>query len=143
MDWTQRRILCERHILLIFCDVISPVEPQCNLQQYGGLSYFISCEIICVYLYSSCLRPLCCKINVSVSIKGLSCVVLVCKEMHWSYVGSLSERRVCLVPNVIEDSSLDDLLERVTSPALIRIYSSCDNTVSIIFLLMTIDCSVE
>ena len=70
----------------------------------------------------------------SVHLKGLSSAVLCCKEIHWSYVESMSKRRFSLVPKFIEDRPVDELFESLWSPVLIRINCSCDITVSLSFL---------
>ena len=70
----------------------------------------------------------------SVHLKGFSCAVLSCKEIHWSYVESMSKRRFSLVPKFIEDRPVDELFDSLWSPVLIRINCSCDITVSLSFL---------
>jgi len=77
-------------------------------------------------LYVHCVS----KEKFSVCIKGFTCVTLVCRETHVSYVENMSERRRCLVPDVIENQSVDVLLEGRTAPLLVRVNSSCDITVS-------------
>ena len=67
----------------------------------------------------------------SVNLKGFSCAALCCKEIHWSYLESMSQRRVCLVPKFVEDDATDELVDGLLSPVLIRINSSSDITVSI------------
>ena len=71
------------------------------------------------------------KEDFSVHLKGFSCAALMCKEIHFSYLESMSKRRVCLLPKFIEDGSVEELFSGVSSPALIRMNSSCDITVSI------------
>ena len=70
----------------------------------------------------------------SVHLKGFSCAALCCKEIHWSYLESMSQRRVCLVPKFVDDDATDELFEGLLSPVLIRINSSSDITVSIYLL---------
>ena len=70
----------------------------------------------------------------SVHLKGFSCAVLCCKEIHWSYLESMSKRRFSLVPKFIEDRPVDELFDSLWSPVLIRINCSCDITVSLSFL---------
>ena len=67
----------------------------------------------------------------SVNLKGFSCAALCCKEIHWSYLESMSQRRVCLVPKFVQDDATDELFDGLPSPVLIRINSSSDITVSI------------
>ena len=72
------------------------------------------------------------KEDFSVHLKGFLCAALMCKEIHFSYLESMSKRRVRLLPKFIEDSSVEELFSGVSSPALIRMNSSCgDITVSI------------
>ena len=52
----------------------------------------------------------------SVHLKGFSCAALCCKEIHWSYLESMSQRRVCLVPKFIEDGATDELFDGLLSP---------------------------
>ena len=70
----------------------------------------------------------------SVHLKGFSCAAPCCKEIHWSYLESMSQRRVCLVPKFMEDGATDELFNGLLSPVLIRINSSSDITVSIVLL---------
>ena len=76
-----------------------------------------------------------------VNLKGFSCAALCCKEIHWSYLESMSQRRVCLVPKFIEDGAIDELFDGLQSAALIRINSSSDITVSIVLLFYNIQFS--
>ena len=52
----------------------------------------------------------------SVTLKGFICVTL--------------ERRRCLIPDVVENQSVDVLLEERAAPLLIHVNSLCDITVS-------------
>ena len=71
--------------------------------------------------------------NFSVHLEGFPCTVLICTEIHRSYVESIhvSQRRVCLVPKYI----VDELFSGLSSPALIKINSTCDIMVRILFYL--------
>ena len=66
----------------------------------------------------------------TVRLKGFTCVTLVCRETHVSYLENMSERRHCLIPDVVENQSMDVLLEGRAAPLLVRVNSSCDITVS-------------
>ena len=66
----------------------------------------------------------------TVRLKGFTCVTLVCRETHVSYLVNMSERRRCLIPDVVENQSVDVLLEGRAAPLLVRVNSSCDITVS-------------
>ena len=66
------------------------------------------------------------------NLKGFSCAALCCKEIHWSYLESMSQRRVCLVPKFVEEAAVDELVDGLRSPVSIRINSSSDITVSIV-----------
>ena len=79
----------------------------------------------------------------SVHLKGFSCAVLCCKEIHWSYVESMSKRRVSLVPKFIEDRPVDELFDSLRSPVLIRINCSCDITVSLSFVFTKNDSNLS
>lgn len=81
-------------------------------------------------IYVHCLS----KEDFSVHLKGFSCAALMCKEINLSYLESMSKWRVCLLPKFIEDRSVEELFSGVSSPALIRMNSSCDITVSIFSL---------
>ena len=70
----------------------------------------------------------------SVCLKGFSCAALCCREIHWSYLQSMQERRVSLVPKYIEEQSVEELFDGLSSPVLTRINCSCDITVSICFM---------
>ncbi|KAJ7371633.1 hypothetical protein OS493_024312 [Desmophyllum pertusum] len=64
----------------------------------------------------------------SVHLKGFPCAALCCKEIHWSYLESMAERRVCLVPKFNDDALVEELFDGLSSPVLIRTNSSCDIT---------------
>jgi len=64
----------------------------------------------------------------SVCLKGFSCAALCCREIHWSYLQSMQERRVSLVPKYIEEQSVEELFDGLSSPVLTRINCSCDIT---------------
>jgi len=66
----------------------------------------------------------------SVSLKGFTCVTLACRETHVSYLENMCERRRCLIPDAVENQSVDVLLEGRAAPLLVRVNSSCDITVS-------------
>ena len=70
----------------------------------------------------------------SVKLKGFSCVALCCKEIHWSYLESMSQRHVCLVPKFVEDDVVDELFDGLLSPVLIRRNSSSQIIVNIVLL---------
>ena len=70
------------------------------------------------------------KENFNNTLKGFTCVSLICREVHVSFVETMDERRRAVVPVTVENSSIDDLFSGVRSPVLIRINSSCDTTVS-------------
>ena len=65
-----------------------------------------------------------------VSLKGFTCVTLVCRETHVNYLENMSERRRCLIPDVVDNQSVNVLLEGRAAPLLVRANSSCDITVS-------------
>ena len=62
------------------------------------------------------------KENFSVTLKGFTCVSLVCSEIHVSfYIEQMDERRRALVPVTVENLAIDELFAGVRSPVLIRI----------------------
>jgi len=61
------------------------------------------------------------KENFAVTVKGFTCVSLVCREIHISHVESMNERRRALVPVVVVNSPTDELFAGVRSTVLIRI----------------------
>lgn len=50
------------------------------------------------------------KEKLSVTLKWFSCVSLVCREAHVSYLENMRVRRKCLVPDVVENQSVYYLL---------------------------------
>ena len=78
------------------------------------------------------------KENFSVSLKGFQCAKLTCKVIHVSYLENMSERRVCFLPKMIEENCVLQLFKDVRSPAMIRIKSSCDITVSMLIIILWI-----
>ena len=67
-----------------------------------------------------------------VTLKGFTCISLICREAHVSYIEKMSERRQCLVPDVVEHQPVDALFEDQGTPLLVRINSSCDITVGVL-----------
>ena len=65
-----------------------------------------------------------------VCLKGFTCVTLVCRETHVSFLENIGKQRRCLIPDVVENQFVDVLLEGRAAPLLIRVNSSCDITVS-------------
>ena len=63
------------------------------------------------------------KENFAVTVKGFTCVSLICREVQMSCAENICERRRALIP-------ADELFAGVRSPLLIRISSSCDITVN-------------
>ena len=64
------------------------------------------------------------KENFSVILKGFTCVSLVCREIHVSFIEQrqqMDERRRTLVPVSVENLAIDELFAGVRSPVLIRI----------------------
>ena len=68
-----------------------------------------------------------------ITLAHLSCVKLICREIHLSFIEKMNERRVALVPVVVDGRNIDDIFKDLKSPALIRILSSCDTKVSLTF----------
>ena len=64
-----------------------------------------------------------------IGLAHFSCVKLICREIHLSFIDKMTERRVALVPVVVGETKIDEIFEDVKSPALIRILSSCDTEV--------------
>ena len=77
-------------------------------------------------VYLHCLS----KEKFGVTLKGFTCISLICREAHVSYIEKMSERR--LVPDVVEHQPVDALFEDQGTPLLVRINSSCDITVSVL-----------
>ena len=96
------------------------------LQTARGImaSAFKKAELVYIHCVS--------KENFSVTLKGFTCVSLICREAHVSYIENMSERRRCLVPDVVEDQPVDALFGGQSTPLLVRISSSCDVTVSVL-----------
>ena len=49
------------------------------------------------------------KENFNVTLKGFTCISLICREIHVSFVDAMDERRIALVPVTAENSAVDDL----------------------------------
>ena len=69
-----------------------------------------------------------------IGLAHFSCVKPICREIHLSFIDKMNERRVALVPVVVDGTRIDEIFEDVKSPALIRILSSCDTEVRKSFL---------
>ena len=76
--------------------------------------------------------------ELSVNLTGFSSATLCCKEIHCSYVKSMSQQCVWLVPKFVEDGIVDELFDGLLSPVLICINSNSDITVNIILLFYKI-----
>jgi len=80
-------------------------------------------------LYVHCVS----KDDFPIGLAHFSCVKLICREIHLSFIDKMNERRVALVPVVVDDTKIDEIFGEVKSPALIHILSSCDTEVRICF----------
>ena len=58
-----------------------------------------------------------------VTLKGFSntCISLICREAHMSYIEKMSERRRCLVPDVVEHQPVDALFEDQGLLSILRV----------------------
>ena len=59
--------------------------------------------------------------NFATTVKGLTFVSLVCREVHISYVENICKRRRSLFPAVVANLPPDELFAGVRGPELIRI----------------------
>ena len=100
-------------------------------EHHGGLfsnikenqaSYFKNYRL----LYIHCVA----KDDFEISLAYVACVKMICREIHVSFVDKMNERRVALVPRIVDKRNVDDIFKDATSPVLIRINSSCDTKVS-------------
>ena len=53
------------------------------------------------------------KENFSVTLKGFTCISLICRDIHVSFLDSMDERRRAVVPVTVENSAVDDLFAGV------------------------------
>ena len=67
-----------------------------------------------------------------VTLKGFTCISLICREAHVSYIKKMSEQQWCLVPDVVEHQPVDALFEDQGTSLLVRNNFSCDITVSVL-----------
>ena len=61
---------------------------------------------------------------------SITCVEVLCREIHVSLPVSLHIRRVALSPSFVGNMAISDLFDGVRSPCLVRVDSSCNFTVS-------------
>ena len=54
------------------------------------------------------------KENFNVTLKGFTCISLLCRQIHVSFVDVMNERRIALVPVTAENSAVDDLFAGVS-----------------------------
>ena len=62
--------------------------------------------------------------NFAVTVKGFTFILLVCREVHISYVENICKRRsltAALIPAVVANLPADELFAGLRSPELIRI----------------------
>ena len=62
---------------------------------------------------------------------GLSCVDLVCRQVHVSFVDKMEERRISLVPLSNGRLRVEEMFANVNNPVLISVRLSCDLKVTI------------
>ena len=85
----------------------------------------------CRMLYVHCIS----KENFIVRPRDLSCVELVCREVHVSFLGKMVERRVALLPASNGRLNVDVLFTSESTPALVSLKTSCDFTVKTIVIV--------
>ena len=81
-------------------------------------------DISLVYVY--CVSEM----DFPVSVVGIECVELICRQIHLSFVDKMNERRIALVPCSVSGVSIDSMFKNIRSPALVRVTSSSDLQVS-------------
>lgn len=79
-------------------------------------------------LYVHCLS----KDDYPVRPLGLSCVDLICRHAHMSFIDKIAERRVALIPVANTRVRLVDKLT-VRSPVLVSLITTCDMKVSYMY----------
>ena len=79
-------------------------------------------------LYVHCLS----KDDYPVRPLGLSCVDLICRHAHVSFIDKMAERRVALIPVANTRVRLVDKLT-VRSPVLVSLITTCDMKVSYMY----------
>ena len=67
--------------------------------------------------------------------RDLSCVELVCREVHVSFLDKMAERRVALLPASNGRHNVDVLFPSESTPALVSLKTSCDFTVRMIVIV--------
>ena len=85
----------------------------------------------CRMLYVHCIS----KENFIARPRDLSCVELVCREVHVSFLDKMAERRVALLPASNGRHNVDVLFASESTPALVSLKTSCDFTVRIIVIV--------
>ena len=82
-------------------------------------------------LYLHCIS----KENFIAQPRDLSCVELVCREVHVSFLDKMAERRVALLPAANGRHNVDVLFASESTPALVSLKTSCDFTVRMIVIV--------
>lgn len=78
----------------------------------------------CHMLYVHCIS----KENFIAQPRDLSCLELVCREVHVSFLDKMAERRVALLPASNGRHNVDVLFASESTPALVTLKTSCDFT---------------
>ena len=113
--------------------------------QHGGVASFVSVAgesskslTNSPLLYVHCLS----KDDYPVRPLGLSCVDLICRHAHVSFIDKMAERRVALIPVANTRVRLVDKLT-VRSPVLVSLITTCDMKVSYMYHTLLWDPSVS
>ena len=135
--WTQRKsdsyptMHCNsKYIIDIF--VTSSLCPLAR-SSINSMASFVAVDGECATVFeSSPLLYLYCVSNEDFPVCpiGLTCVSLVCRQVHVSFVHKMSERRISLVAFNNGRIQMEDMRRNVRSPVLISLRTSCDLKVS-------------
>ena len=79
---------------------------ECFQTSQSSTSAFENNELVYIHCVS--------KENFSVTLKGFTCISLICREVHVTFVDAMDERRIALVPVTAENSAVDDLFAGVS-----------------------------
>lgn len=84
----------------------------------------------CRMLYVHCIS----KENFIARLRDLSCVKLLCRKVHVSFLVKMAEGRVAL-PGSNGPNNVDVLFASESTPALVSLKTSCDFTVGMIIIV--------
>ena len=120
-----RKFWWHHHLILLLAS--RGLMASCNTIPGESASALQNCRM----LYVHCIS----KENFITWPRDLSCMELVCWEVHASFLDKMAERRVALLPASNGRHNVDVLFASESIPALVSLKTSCNCTVRMIVIV--------